>query len=322
MDKDFKLKNRQISFNKQFVIVVKWMILIAAYVYLGYVLIHFDRYEQLWSYFSHAAPTNLFWLALVLILLPVNLYLESFKWKLLVSKTELISMRTAFRAVLAGFSTGFITPNRSGEFAGRVVYLEKGNRNAGIFYSVLNSLTQNLVLTLAGLPSALIFFLFINNDRSLTPEYYLIIVSIATIILVLLYFLIPFVAKMKFWKRFITFIDEIKAFTFRDLLRTLAISLLRYLVFCTQFYAMLLFFGIDIEPWQAMIAIPSNYLFVTFTPSLAFSEAAIRTSYSVIFIGAFSVQLAGIAFAGASLWLINFGIPMLIGAHFMVRKKA
>jgi len=321
MNQDITLKSRETSFSRQFVIVLKWMILIAAYAYLGYVLIQFDRYDQLWSYFTHAAPTHLLWLAMVLFLLPVNLLLESSKWKLLVSKTELISVRTAFKAVLAGFSTGFITPNRSGEFAGRVLYLEKGNRNAGVFYSVMNSLTQNLVLTIAGLPAALYFFLYINKDSSLNPMYYLILVTIATVILLLLYFLIPFFAKMKVWKRFISFTDEIKALSFRDLLRTLAISLLRYLVFCTQFYAMLLFFGIDIEPQQALIAIPANYLFVTFTPSLAFSEAAIRTSYAVIFIGAFSTQLAGIAFAGAALWFINFGIPMLIGTHYIVQKK-
>lgn len=321
MNKDFTLKSREISFSKQFVKVLKWLILIAAYVYLGYVLIQFDNYDQLWSYFSHITPGNLLKMAFVLALLPINLLLETYKWKFLVSGTELISMHTAFRAVLAGFSTGFITPNRSGEFAGRVLYLKSGNRNAGVFYSVLNSLTQNLVLTLAGLPSAFYFFLFINNDSSLHPGYYLIMVTIGVIISVVLYFSIPFFTKMKFRKRFTSFIDGIKTFSFRDLFRILSVSLLRYIVFCTQFYAMLLFFGIDIELWQALIAIPASYLFVTFTPSLALSEAAIRTSYAVIFIGAFSTQLAGIAFAGASLWFINFGLPMLFGAHFIVQKN-
>ena len=321
MNKVFSLKSRGMLFNRQFVITLKWLIMISACVYLGYVLIRFDHYNQLWTYFREMSPVKLLWLALVLILLPVNLFLESCKWKLLVSKTEIISARTAFKAVLAGFSTGFITPNRTGEFAGRVLYLEKSNRSAGVFYAVLNSLTQNLVLAFAGLPSALYFFLFINQDNPLNYGYYLVFVTITAISLVILYFLIPFFARMKFWKRVITFSDEIRAFRFHDLFRTLIISLFRYLVFCTQFYAMLLFFGIDIEPWQALIAIPANYLFVTFTPSLAFSEAAIRTSYAVIFIGAFSTQLAGIAFAGATLWLINFGVPVLLGLHYIVQKN-
>jgi hypothetical protein len=78
---------------------------------------------------------------------------------------------------------------------------------------------------------------------------------------------------------------------------------------------MLQFFGVDITVAEAIIAIPTSYLFVTFTPSLAFSEAAIRSSYAVVFIGSFSENIAGIAFAGFLLWIINYGIPMLLGSY-------
>jgi len=101
----------------------------------------------------------------------------------------------------------------------------------------------------------------------------------------------------------------------------MAISLLRYLVFCFQFFLMLRFFGVQLELWQALIAIPANYLFVTFTPSVAFSEAAVRSSYAVLFIGAFSGQVVGIALAGMCIWMVNFVFPMLVGSVVMLKSK-
>ena len=84
---------------------------------------------------------------------------------------------------------------------------------------------------------------------------------------------------------------------------------------------MLRFFGIHLIVWQALIAIPTNYLFVTFTPSLAFSEAAVRSSFAMLTIGAFSGQTVSIALAGMCIWIINFVFPMLAGTVLMVKKN-
>lgn len=321
MTEDATHHNCKFKLNGQFITVLKWVILLAAYIYIAVVLIRFDKYDELWAHFNHISWSQFLLLMLVLVLLPLNLFFEAYKWKLLVSKTEQISYPIALKSVLAGFSTGFFTPNRTGEFAGRVLFLNKANRVAGVFYAITNSLTQNLILAICGIPSAVIFFFFLNKDITFLPHNYLLIIISLAIVMLFLYFSIPYIAKMTFWKRFSTYTNEIKQFTFRKLVFILTISLARYIVFCLQFYALLLFFGIELAPWQALVAIPANYLFVTFTPSLAFSETAIRSSYAVIFIGAFSPQLAGIAFAGAALWLVNFGIPMLVGAHFVVRKR-
>ena len=84
---------------------------------------------------------------------------------------------------------------------------------------------------------------------------------------------------------------------------------------------MLRFFNIELTPFQALMAIPTTYLFVTFTPSLAFSEVAIRSSYAVLVIGAFSGQIVNIALAGVCIWAVNFIIPMLVGSALMIRKS-
>lgn len=295
--------------------------MLTAYGYLAYVLLTFEKYDELFLSIQQASFLQLSWLLVVLALLPLNLFFESAKWKVIISKTETISLSKSFRSVLAGFSTGFITPNRTGEFAGRILFMEKENRKTGIIYSVINSLTQNLVIIICGLPAAVFFFAEIKNGIKPDLEMYFLAILTALTSLLTLYFKLPQLVKSKRWKRYITFTDDLKLYKKSDLLNILLISLARFMVFSFQFYAILQFFGVNLAPAEAFIAIPANYLFVTITPSLAFSEAAIRSSYAVFFISAFSTQTAGIAFAGISLWLINFGIPMLAGAIMLVNKK-
>lgn len=301
--------------------VLKCLIMLAAYGYLGYVLFTFEKYDELFFSIKQATFLQISWLLVVIVLLPLNLFLESEKWRLIVSKTEKMNLSNAFKAVFAGFASGFFTPNRTGEFLGRIVFMQKTHRKVGVVYSVMNSLTQNLILVVCGLPAAVIYFIVVNKDISPDMEMYFYAVTCIFIALVIFYFALPVLAKTKIWGRFLSFSSDIRHYSRKDLAQILSFSLMRYAVFSIQFYAMLYFFGVELEGWQAVIAIPANYLFVTFTPSLAFSEAAVRSSYAVIFIGAFSDQLAGIAFAGFTLWFINFGIPMLTGSLILAKTK-
>ena len=84
---------------------------------------------------------------------------------------------------------------------------------------------------------------------------------------------------------------------------------------------MLRFCSIDINLWQGVVSISTFYLFLTFTPSIAFSEAAIRGSYAVIFVGMFSDNSVGIALAGVLVWFVNAVIPMIIGSVFFSKTK-
>ena len=64
------------------------------------------------------------YLIIALILVPVNWGIETFKWKYLIKKIEYISFSKAFKSILSGVTIGIFTPNRMGEFAGRIFYLE------------------------------------------------------------------------------------------------------------------------------------------------------------------------------------------------------
>ena len=137
--------------------------MIAAYSFLAYKLISFTHYDQLFAWWRQMPMTQFWWLAAVLVLLPVNWLLEAIKWRMLTANVQKITLGFSIKAVLVGISTGFFTPNRIGELVGRVMYLNVENRKAGVTMSVVNSLTQNLVLVLCGVPACFIYFYSTTN---------------------------------------------------------------------------------------------------------------------------------------------------------------
>ena len=295
-----------------------WLIMLAAYGYLTFQLYHYKNYPALLDQWHHTPLSQFGWLAAVFILLPLNWSLEAMKWQKLVANSQLISFKIALKSVFAGIYTGFFTPNRVSEMLGRVMFLKSENRKVGAVLSVVNSLTQNTIMTLCGIPACFYFF-----SRSKYPEYsaifdYLIGLSFLLLLIILFFFIFPYLSRQlsshPWFTKFRKFTASLSQFSPSDLLVILFISLMRYLVFCIQFYCMLRFFNVNLEPIHALIAIPANYLFVTYTPAIAFSEAAVRSSYAILFIGAFSTQVVGIALASVCIWVVNFCIPLLIGS--------
>jgi len=208
---------------------------------------------------------------------------------------------------------------------GRVMFLSEDNRKSGVTLSLVNSLTQNLIMALCGLPACLLFFTQTVGTVEANITHYLFFIVVFLILFGLFYFALPLLSRQFKSNRFahiiLPFTDCLTGYSFRQLAAIMLISLVRYLVFCVQFFFMLRFFGVHLDSWQALISIPTTYLFVTFTPSFAFSEAAVRSSYAVLVIGAFSGQVVSIALAGLCIWLINFVVPMLIGSVVMVKSK-
>lgn len=299
--------------------------MLGAYGFLAYKLLTFNQYNELFSAWQNMSFSHFGWLLAIFTLLPLNWLLEASKWKILTANIQQISITQAAKAVLAGISTGFFTPNRVGEFVGRLLYLKPENKKAGVTLSAVNSLTQNLVMALCGIPACMLFFSHAGKGSPSDLMWYVGWTIVCVVVLALVYIALPQIGKKlatsKFADKIIPFTTCLTEFSAIQLSEIMLVSFIRYIVFSLQFGFMLYFFGINLTPIEALIAIPTTYLFVTFTPSFAFSEAAIRSSYAVLVIGAFSGQIVGIALAGLCIWLVNFVIPMLVGSVIVLRSE-
>ena len=93
---------------------------------------------------------NSFFILLILLLMFVNWTLEALKWKLLIAPLESISYKTSLKGIFAGITMSIFTPNRVGEFAGRVFFLEKADKIQASIMSLIGSVMQLLVTIIAG----------------------------------------------------------------------------------------------------------------------------------------------------------------------------
>jgi len=312
--------NKQADSKKnRLLTVVVVLFTLASIVFLFFKLSTYPDYDTLLHELKSLPKDNFKWLIFTLLLLPFNWLTESVKWKVILSETQKINLKLAFKSVLAGFTTGFFTPNRLGDFAGRIYFLDSSNRKTGITLSLINSLTQNIAIALFGIPAAFIFFSSQRKESMISPSYFVLLVIIL-ILLLAVFLLLPSISKKIKSAKISEFLKGINNFSKVKLLSVLLLSILRFGVFSLQFYTLLRFFGIPLSANEAILAILSNYLFVTFTPSIGLTDPVIRSSYALFFIGTFSGNMPGIVLSGTGIWLINQVISMLVGNIFIFHK--
>ena len=95
-------------------------------------------------------------MVLVVIMMPLNWMIESKKWHYLTSKFCSISFLNALKGTLSGLSFGIISPNRTVEFAGRVLFIPNKFRIRGVVASLLISWSQLLIMLIVGIIALLV----------------------------------------------------------------------------------------------------------------------------------------------------------------------
>lgn len=304
---------------------LKWCILCAAYTFLCYKLVDYAQHNSLAVMWQQLTVQHLWWIVGAMLLWPLNWGIEAAKWQLLTHHLTPQSYGECFKAVLGGVTVGFFTPNRIGEYPGRALFVPDSYRPSAIALGVVGTLAQTLAIALIGLPAAILFFAqahtYTINPNTLYPT-----LTLITISLVVLYCLLPQIARAiaqrttkVAWANRIA--QHLHLLSTKQLTLLLLLSTVRYATFCTQLYFALRCFDIALTPAEAFIGIACNYLFVTVTPSLALSEVAIRGSYAVIFIGHFTPNTLGVASASICLWLLNYCTTMIAGSIIVARSK-
>ena len=103
--------------------------------------------------FSDARVLNFI---LVFVLMFVNWSLEALKWKISVQRVQPVGFFRSLKAIFSGVSFSVTTPNRTGEYFGRVLYMDDGNRLKVISLTILGSISQLIVTIFFGLLGLLI----------------------------------------------------------------------------------------------------------------------------------------------------------------------
>ena len=273
----------------------------------------------------------LLWVAVILMF--VNWGLESGKWKLLLSHLEEVSFIKAFKSVLSGVSITLFTPNRTGEFAGRVLFVNPGHRLTAISLTILGNMAQLLITLMAGIVSYFVIRQMPEwsvkdpyGMRSLALEGLVLPLSMAfTVLLALFYFrlrpVVSCVAGMRILQKIVKHLLVLESFSRKQLLRILLLSLIRYLVFILQYILILDVFGAGMAWSDAFWLISVFYFLMACIPTIGFSELPLKAAVSVELFSIFSSNALGIQAAAFAIWIINLALPALAGGVLILGHK-
>lgn len=271
-----------------------------------------------------------FWLTVILVFF--NWGFEARKWQFLTSPIERISFLRAFRSVLSGVTLSLNTPNRIGEYGGRILYLREGNKLKGISLSIAGSISQ-LIITLfmgcSGLSWLLIFILpkgaSIMGLSHFWIEVFLIVSIIVTIMVVLFFFrlawLIRAVEKIPRAGKLIPYISVLDKFENKILLSLLGISFLRYCVFILQYILLWQILDVNIDWISGVCLVSILFLVMAVVPSFAIADLGIRGQFSVALVGYFSANTIGIIGTTLGIWILNLFLPAVAGSLMILGIK-
>lgn len=270
------------------------------------------------------------WLIAALVGTFANWGLEALKWKRLLRNTETVSFSKAFKGVLTGVSFTLFTPNRIGEYLGRIWHLDAKSRGAAVSLSIAGSVAQLFVTCLFGMIAA--EFLWRGGFRiPVLPDqpFALIILKIIgwsmTALLLLIYFSVGdiglFLSRIQWLRSIHSWLQVLSQLSMRDLRRILGLSVLRYLVFLIQYYLIFQFFGVALPMEIAFLTTALTFLLLALIPGMALAELGVRGQLSIWIVGAFSSNALGIVMAASTVWVINLILPAVVGGILLQLTK-
>ena len=267
----------------------------------------------------------------VILMMLLNWFLESLKWRFLISKIEKVSIKRSIRAIFSGITISAFTPNRVGEYGGRVFCLEKADRIKGVLITVIGSMAQLVTTIVFGsigillLPNLMPEFDSLLSNIVFAYPIMLFLLILLNVLLVTLFLnasvFSVVLSKIKFFRKFKKYNEVFSFYNSSELLEILLYSVGRYIVFTTQFFILLQVFDVQIGYVDAMILITTMLLVISIIPTIAITEIGIRGSVALFLFGLVSVNAIGILSATFVMWVINLLLPALIGTIFIFSLK-
>ena len=274
---------------------------------------------------------NFLVIGVVVIIMFLNWFLEALKWRFLILKIEKVSIKRSIRAVFSGITVSAFTPNRVGEYGGRVFCLEKADRIKGVLITVIGSMAQLVTTIVFGsigillLPNLMPEFDSLLSNIVFAYPIMLFLLILLNVLLVTLFLnasvFSVVLSKIKFLRKFKKYNEVFSFYNSSELLEILLYSVGRYIVFTTQFFILLQVFDVQIGYFDAMILITTMLLVISIIPTIAITEIGIRGSVALFLFGLVSVNAIGILSATFVMWVINLLLPALIGTIFIFSLK-
>ena len=244
--------------------------------------------------------------AVLVILFGLNYLMESIKWKLALAELSPITILKSYKSVLVGQAFAFFTPARSGDYVGRILFLEAGNKLKGLAQMAWASYAQ-LLITL--------FFGSIGLFYNLP-------------FLPWLKWVGPFIAAAAFVIYFHpgNFTGWLKKLSLLQIKTTLKgqlvlFAFLKYCVFILQYTWVITIFNIPIGTLDLCVALSVLFFCLSLIPSIAITDVVIRGQLIVLLLSPFYDNSLMLICVSTIIWVVNFLLPAIIGSILIINYR-
>ncbi len=264
-------------------------------------------------------------MTLVVLLMIVNWTLEALKWWHLTRVLSPMSVWRAIESVFCGLTWAVFTPNRLGEYGGRVMFLPVRRRIHGVFAMAVGSFGQNVITNVLGAGAIVWFFYtFIHPLWWVMLGITLVAIGFMAIMLTFYFhikWMVSLLNRVKFLKKFHRFFDIMGKYRFRELLSIMWFCLARFFVFTFQYY-LIIHLLIPEIPFTTMTLLMFVFFFIqSAIPSLDMLDIGVRALTAGKLFSYVTDQSIAVVVAISLIYIINLIIPAILGCVFVLKLK-
>ncbi|MDP2176311.1 MAG: lysylphosphatidylglycerol synthase domain-containing protein [Bacteroidota bacterium] len=255
------------------------------------------------------------WIILFLILMSFfNWSIETIKWQIIIKNISPMRFITAFKSVLAGMAISQVFPNKTGEYIGRMAFVDDENKLETGVLSIWSSLSQLSITLLFGV----IALPFVSP---LVGQYKTVFLIACFLLLIAVVLSFVFFHKLSFIfkkTKFYFMIQNIQIVSGRTLLLIFILSLFRFMMFALPYTILVHHFALNatsISWYIIFLSVSCVFLMQTVSPQFILTDLMLRMSIpSLVFSGILIFETSIEFIPGLIIYVFNVLLPMLIGA--------
>lgn len=270
------------------------------------------------------------WIFLAILLMPLNWGLETYKWRYLLQPELHLPFFTALRSILAGISVSLFTPNRIGEYGGRLLLIPASKSWLGLSATFIGSVAQWVVLLLAGCWGIATVGLDLWPKMAIYYQSFGWLLWGIALVLPILYI---HIGRLSDWLKRLQWLNKLKeqqrvqlhsglqSYKKDKLMWVLAMAFARYAIYSSQYLLLLYGFGFEMDPILGLAGIAMIFLVQSSVPLPPFLALVARGELALLLWSEYGANELVILASTFSLFIINLIVPALLGGAAIVKTK-
>jgi len=272
-----------------------------------------------------ATRENAIWLAMLMLLIPLNWALESRKWQILVSKTVHISFAEAFRSTLSGLVVGMVFLSQIGDALGRIAALDSSLRARTLGAVFVSGGIQFSVSLLAGVPA----LIYLQPRLNLPAPAYTALLTIILFAIIACILCFRFRKQLLSWpvsipwiRRLRSYMEVISLYSWKEIFPAFIFGVWRYLVYLAQFAIGLVIFDFSLSLPDMTACIVLILLVKTVVPAInVIGDLGLRGVTALYIFEHFNISPEKVIAVTFLVWLCNIGLPVIAGLAMVWKYK-